>query len=66
MARGYIHQLINPRQREAVFGTRLVEFGEVDANSPFVTLLHQDRIGEPLWVMSLPNDWVGAIGQLSR
>jgi len=34
------------RQRKTIFRTCLVEIGEVDADSPFATLLlHQDRIG---------------------
>ena len=56
MVRGCTHQVIDPRRREAVFETRLVEVGEVDVNSSFATLLHQDRIGEPLRIMSLPNE----------
>jgi len=56
MAYGCMPQLIDPWQRVVSFGTHLVEVGEVDANSLFATLLHQDRIGEPLWVMSFPDE----------
>jgi len=47
MTRHRIHQLINPRQRAAVFGTCLIELGEVDVDSLFAALLHQDWVGEP-------------------
>ena len=56
MAYSCIHQLIDPWQREVVFGTRLVKVGEVDTSSPFATLLRQDHIGEPFQVMNLPNE----------
>ena len=56
MACNCIHRLVDPRQREIVFGTSLVEVGEVDANSSLATILYQDRVGEPLWVMSFSNE----------
>ena len=54
MTRCRIHQLINPSQGEAAFGTGLIEVGEVNADSLFAALLHQNRpqVGEPIRVVS--------------
>ena len=41
---------------EVVIGTCLVEFGEVNTNSPFAALLYQDWVGEPIKVVCLPDE----------
>ena len=57
MTRRCIHQLINSRQREYVYGTGLTEVGEVDTYSPFATFLpHQDQVGKPLKVVCLSDE----------
>ena len=57
MARSRIHHSFNPWQRKAVFEASLVETGEVDADPPLIILfLHQDWVGEPFWVVCLPNE----------
>jgi len=57
MARSCIHKLVNPRQRETIFGTSLVKVIEIDVDSPFAMLpLHQGQVGKSLWKMRLPNE----------
>jgi hypothetical protein len=51
---GGVDQSINAGEREAVFGTSLIEVGEIYAHSPFaVRFLYQDHIGQPFRVMNL-------------
>ena len=58
MARCRVHHLVNPWQREAVFGTYLVEIGEVNADSPLIILLllRRDQISEPFRVVCFSDE----------
>ena len=49
--------MVDPWQRKTILEADLIEIGEVDADSPLaILLLHQDWIGEPLRIMSLPGE----------
>jgi hypothetical protein len=49
-----IDNFVDPRQREIVLGTGLIEAGEIDAHAPLAAfLLYHDHIGKPCRV----GDW---------
>jgi len=57
MPQGGVDYDIHPGERETIFWAHLVEVGEINAHSPFPTLLlHEDKIGQPLRVVHLSDE----------
>ena len=54
MARGSVHQLVDPGKGLAVLWASFIQLFEVDTHPPLaVCFLDQDNIGDPLWIIDL-------------